>query len=235
MSAPGATRSPRAWARCAPAAAGLCPQRTQDLLAALQREIDRGRLPGAVVLLARRGQVALFESLGVQDPATRRPMAADAIFRIYSMTKPVVSLAVLRLMEQGRVFLHDPVARHLPEFAEPRVAVTGAEGQVTYRAPLRSATVHDLLRHTAGLTYEFLGTSVVQQAYARAQIGSRERDNAAFSQLLASLPLAWDPGSVWEYSRATDVLGRLIEVITGESLADHLQQTVFAPLGVMFQ
>lgn len=215
----------------APAEVGLCPDRLQGLLAVLQADIDRGRLPGAVALVARRGKVALFESLGRQDPAAGSPMTRDSIFRIYSMTKPVVSVAVMMLVEQGKLLLSDPVARHLPEFANQKVAVEQG-GQVTLADVHRPATVQDLLRHTAGLTYEFLGNADVQRQYARLQIGSRERSNAEFSRVLAGLPLMYPPGSVWEYSRATDVLGRLVEVLSGQTLGAYLRSNIFIPLGM---
>ena len=214
-----------------PADLGLCPDRTQRLVDVLQAEVDRGYIPGAVVLLARHGQVALHQAMGQRDPGTGIAMTTDAIFRIYSMTKPVVSVAVMMLVEQGRLLLTDPVARFLPEFANQRVAVE-RDGQVTLEPVHQPATVQDLLRHTAGLTYEFLGSAHVQRLYAQAQIGSRERSNAAFCETLASLPLFHPPGSQWAYSRATDVLGRLLEVITGQTLGELLQHTIFGPLGM---
>ncbi len=215
----------------APAELGLCPERLQRMLSVLQDDVDRGRLPGAVVLVARRGKVALFESLGQQDPASGSVMARDAIFRIYSMTKPVVSVAVMMMMEQGRLLLSDPVARYLPEFNGQKVAVERAGG-VELQDAGRPATVQDLLRHTAGLTYEFMGDAAVQRQYARLQMGSRERSNAEFSHTLAGLPLMYQPGSVWAYSRATDVLGRLVEVLSGQTLGEYLRQNIFVPLGM---
>ena len=210
---------------------GLCPIRMRHLVGVFQADVDRGRLPGAVLVLARHGRIALMESVGKLDPARDVPMALDAVFRIYSMTKPIVSVAVMMLIEQGRLKLADPVHLHLPEFANQQVAVQ-TPGGTTLRPVQRAATVQDLLRHTAGLTYEFLGDSPVQQLYRQENMGARERSNAAFSQALAALPLMFEPGSVWAYSRATDVLGRLIEVITGQSLAEHLQQAILAPLGM---
>jgi CubicO group peptidase (beta-lactamase class C family) len=215
----------------APGELGLCPDRLQRLLEVLRSDIDRGRLPGAVALVARRGQLALFESMGMLDPAAGTPMPRDAIFRIYSMTKPVVSVAVMMLMEQGKLLLSDLVAKHLPEFAGQKVAVE-RDGRVTLEDIARPATVQDLLRHTAGLTYEFLGSAAVQRQYAELQMGSRERSNAEFSRTLAALPLMYQPGSVWEYSRATDVLGRLVEVLSGQSLGDYLRDAIFTPLGM---
>jgi CubicO group peptidase (beta-lactamase class C family) len=226
------TIAPNPLPLASPAEVGLCPERTQRLLDVLQSEIDRKRLPGAVALIARRGKIALFESLGQQDPATGVPMARDAIFRIYSMTKPLVSVAVMMLMERGLLLLSDPVSRFMPEYAGQKVAVE-RDGQVTLVDVAQPATVQDLLRHTAGLTYEFLGDAAVQRQYAQAQIASRERSNAEFSQTLASLPLMYPPGSVWEYSRATDVLGRLVEVVSGQPLAQYLREAILQPLGML--
>jgi CubicO group peptidase (beta-lactamase class C family) len=144
----------------------------------------------------------------------------------------------MMLMEQGRVLLADPVAKHLPEFADTQVGhvPTGhgkAKKKLKLRPPQRHATVHDLLRHTAGLTYEFMGTHPVQQHYTDARMGSRQRSNAEFSAMLAGLPLLLEPGSAWEYSRATDVLGRLVEVLSGQTLGEYLHQHILAPLGMV--
>ncbi len=211
-----------------PADVGLCPDRTQRLMDVLRREVASGRLPGAVAMVARRGQIALFEAVGQQDPATGTPMQTDSIFRIYSMTKPVVSVAVMMLVERGQLLLSDPVRRWLPEYAKQQVATTRGLEPVK-----QEATVQDLLRHTAGLTYEFLGDSTVQRQYAQVKIASRERTNAEFSQTLATMPLQFQPGSVWAYSRATDVLGRLVEVVSGKSLGAFLQAEIFGPLGMV--
>ena len=214
-----------------PESTGLCPLRTARLMAVLQSEVDRQRLPGAVALIARHGQVVLFESVGALDPAAGTPMARDAIFRIYSMTKPIVSVAVMMLMEQGKLLLSDPVAKFLPEFAAQKVARM-VDGAVQLQAVRQAATVQDLLRHTAGMTYEFMGSAPVQRQYAQTRIGSRERSNAELAHEMANLPLMFEPGSAWEYGRATDVLGRLVEVVSGQTLGAYLQQHIFAPLGM---
>lgn len=207
---------------------GLCPQRTQRLMDALRHEVASGRLPGAVALIARQGKIALLDAVGKQDPASGTVMKTDSIFRIYSMTKPVVSVAVMMLFERGQLLLSDPVSRWLPEYAGQQVATANGLEPVK-----QEATVQDLLRHTAGLTYEFLGNAPVQQQYAQVKIASRDRSNAEFSQTLAALPLMFQPGSVWAYSRATDVLGRLIEVVSGQGLGTFLQTHIFDPLGMV--
>ena len=216
----------------APQDVGMCPQRTQHLLDVLQAEVDCQRLPGAVAVIARHGQLALFESVGALDPATGSAMPRDAIFRIYSMTKPIVSVAALMLMEQGKLLLNDPVAKYLPEFGKQQVAAR-VDGAVQLSPVRRDATLQDLLRHTAGLTYEFMGNAPVQRQYAQVRVGSRERSNAEMAHELAALPLMCEPGSAWEYSRATDVLGRVIEVISGQTLGAFLQAHILAPLGML--
>ncbi|WP_332750713.1 serine hydrolase domain-containing protein [Hydrogenophaga sp.] len=215
----------------APAEVGLCPERTQHLVDALQRDVDRGRLPGAAVLIARRGRVVLDTAVGRLDPAREAPMCTDAIFRIYSMTKPIVSVAAMMLVEQGRLLLSDPVGRYVPGFLQQQVAVPGPHG-VALMPATQPSTVQDLLRHTAGLTYEFTGNEHVNQLYAQAGLGSREQTNAELCERLAALPLAHQPGTAWAYSRATDVLGRVIEVITGQPLGAFLRETILQPLGM---
>ena len=214
-----------------PQRAGFDPGRLAAVVTALQRLVDARRLPGAVIHVERHGTVAAFESVGFADPSRATPMRRDAIFRIHSMTKPIVSVAVMRLFEAARVRLDDPVARYLPEFAAtPRRGDPDAEEQ--RGAPARAMTVQDLLRHTAGLTYEFLPPTPVRRRYIAADLFSRKRSNAEFVAALAALPLQHDPGSVWEYSRATDVLGRLVEVLADRPLGEHLREAVFDPLGM---
>jgi CubicO group peptidase (beta-lactamase class C family) len=192
-------------------------------------EVERGRVPGAVALVARRGRVAYFETFGKRDPASAAPMQLDTIFRIYSMTKPIVSVATMMLWEEGRFLLSDPVAKYLPELGALKVAVPrGAEiDQVDAERPI---TIQDLLRHTSGLTYEFRGNGPVHKMYMAARIYSRDQSNADQVAALAKLPLLNQPGTKWEYSRSTDVLGRLIEVLSGVSLGEYLQQRILKPL-----
>ena len=203
------------------------------LLNTLQREIDGGRLSGAVVMLSRHGKVELFESLGQQNPNDGTIMALDSIFRIYSMTKPIVSVATMMLMEQGKLLLSDPVGKYLPEYAKQQLSIE-VDGRVDSVA-VKPATVQDLLRHTAGLTYEFLGNSAAQKAYRAAKIGMGLRDasNTEFSKLLAAQPLQYEPGTMWEYSRATDVLGALVEAVSGQTLGNFLSDQIFKPLKML--
>jgi CubicO group peptidase (beta-lactamase class C family) len=197
----------------------------------LQSHIDSGRIPGAIAVVALGGHVELFDTLGQGDAAAGAPMKDDSIFRIYSMTKPIVSLAALMLAEEGTLPLGDPVAKYLPEFAGQQVAVEQSDA-VRLEPARREATVHDLLRHTAGMTYEFLGTSAVQLQYDAVDIVNRSRTNAEFCKVLATLPLAHHPGSRWHYSRATDVLGALLEVVSGQPLGTLLRERILQPLGM---
>ncbi|HET8996476.1 MAG TPA: serine hydrolase domain-containing protein [Acetobacteraceae bacterium] len=210
---------------------GLSPDALHRLGAALQSRVDRGHIPGAVALVARHGKVAYHQAFGVRDPDNGAPMQTDAIFRIYSMTKPIVSVAVMMLWEEGRLLLSDPAGQYIPEFAASKVAVLrdGGMDTVPAAAPI---TVQDLLRHTSGLTYEFRGATPVHKAYMEANIARRKQTNAEQASTLAGLPLLHQPGTRWEYSRSTDVLGRLVEVVSGQSLGEFLQQRVLAPLGM---
>jgi CubicO group peptidase (beta-lactamase class C family) len=211
---------------------GFCPQRTRNLVQVLQSEVDRARLPGAVALIARRGQVLLHQQVGQQDPAAGVPMELDSIFRIYSMTKPVVSVAVMMLMERGQLLLSDPVAKYLPEFEDVKV-ITHISGHSVQHRPRTAPTVQDLLRHTSGLTYEILGSEPIQRQYAQARLASRDRSNREFAKALAEMPLMFEPGTVWEYSRATDLLGALVEAVSGQTLGAFLQHNILGPLGMV--
>ncbi len=218
--------------RATPEDIGLSTAGLARLGRVMQGEVERGLVPGAVALIARRGQLAYFESFGRRDPASGAPMATDSIFRIYSMTKPIVSVAAMMLWEEGRFLLSDPIAKYLPEMGNVRVAVAqGADiGQVDAERPI---TIQDLLRHTSGLTYEFRGNGPVHKMYTAARIYSRDQTNADQVAALSKLPLLHQPGTKWEYSRSTDVVGRLIEVLSGFSLGQFLQQQLFAPLGMV--
>ena len=217
--------------RATPEDVGLSTAGLARLGRVLRDEVQRGRVPGAVALIARRAQLAYHESFGIRDPASGAPMAQDSVFRIYSMTKPIVSVAAMMLWEEGRFLLSDPVAKFLPELGQVKVAVShGAElNQVDAD---RAITIQDLLRHTSGLTYEFRGNGPVHKMYNAARIYSRDQTNADQVSALGNLPLLHQPGTKWEYSRSTDVVGRLVEVLSGLSLGQFLQQRLFAPLGM---
>jgi CubicO group peptidase (beta-lactamase class C family) len=216
---------------CKPEDVGLSSAALGRLSAALQERVASGHLPGAVALVARHGKVGWFEAFGKQDPASGAPMRTDSIFRIYSMTKPLVSVGVMMLWEEGRLLLNDPIEKYLPALASPKVAVL--EGDSMRLVPAnRSITVQDLLRHTSGLTYEFRGTTLVHKAYIEAKTARLKQTNEDQVAMLGRLPLLHQPGTQWEYSRSTDVLGRLIEVISGQSLGAFLAEHICGPLGM---
>jgi CubicO group peptidase (beta-lactamase class C family) len=222
-----------------PAAApqsGLNPERLQHITRAVQADIDAGRIPGAVMLISHQDKLVYETALGKQEPAGDTPMSIDTIFRIYSMTKPIVSVAVMMLVEEGRLLISQPVSAYLPELGQPGVGVQGADGEgwpvlETVDAH-REMTVHDLLRHTSGLTYGIFGESMVKSAYTEAGVERRDVTNDELVRRLAKVPLAYQPGTVWEYSRSTDVLGALVERISGMALDDFLQQRILGPLGM---
>ena len=213
----------------APEELGFSRSRLARLGSVMTGEIERGRVPGAVVLVARRGKLALFESFGRRDAASGAPMTKDAIFRIYSMTKPITSVAAMMLWEEGRFLLSDPVAKYLPELADLKVAQNPG-GELELEAPRRAMTIQDLLRHTSGLTYEFRGAGPVHKMYMAAKVFSRAQSSADQVATLGKLPLLHQPGTRWEYSRSTDVVGRLVEVLSGQSLGEFFEQHIFAPL-----
>lgn len=172
------------------------------------------------------------KAFGSRDPVSQAPMQTDALFRIYSMTKPIVSVAVMMLWEEGRLLLSDPISKYIPAFAETKAGVIRAEAVST--VPIsRPITVQDLLRHTSGLTYEFRGTGPIHKAYGEAKVARLRQTNEDQANTLAALPLLHQPGTQWEYSRSTDVLGRLVEVVSGQTLGAFLKQRILDPLGMV--
>ncbi|PYM42725.1 MAG: serine hydrolase [Candidatus Rokuibacteriota bacterium] len=236
------------WAEPLPSAkpeqVGLASERLDRIGQALRAEIEKGKLPGAIALVARKGRVAYFEAFGSRDKAAGAPMTKDAIFRIYSMTKPLVSVAAMIVMEDGRLVLTDPVSRFLPQLTKLQVSVPRADStfaRVTYTLvpSEREPTIQDLLRHTSGLVYgEITQNAPVKEAYAKAGVfqpaglpyDARGVTPAEEVEGLGKAPLAHQPGTVWEYSLASDVLGRVIEAASGMRLAEFLDKRLFGPL-----
>ncbi len=207
---------------------GLSSMQLKRIETATQKHIDDGLVPGAVMLVARRGKVAWVSTLGKRDPAASPdPMKADSI----------VSLAVMQMVEEGRLQVSDPVSKFLPEMGKMKVAQekTAADGthSLLLSDPERPMTVQDLLRHTSGLIYGGRGSSLVNQAYVAAKIGDRSMSNQEFVTKLSTLPLRFSPGARWEYGVSTDVLGRLIEVVDGKTLGESLSERIFKPLGMV--
>ena len=204
---------------------GLSASALDRLSAALKSRVASGHVPGAVALVARHGKIAYHEAFGAVAPGGA-PMTTDAIFRIYSMTKPIVSVAVMMLWEEGRLLLTDPIGKYLPELASPMVGVKNPVPAA------RAITVQDLLRHTSGLTYEFRGNGPVHKAYIEARVSRLKQTNADHVATLGGLPLLHQPGAHWEYSRSTDVLGRLVEVVSEQTLGAFLSERILTPLGM---
>jgi CubicO group peptidase (beta-lactamase class C family) len=212
-----------------PETLGLSSVRLQRMSDAFKRDIDKGTIPGVTVMVARRGQIGWFEALGQQNPAASTPMAHNSIFRIFSMTKPIVSVGIMMLLEEGHLLLNDPIAKYIPEFGDQKVGVEN-NGKLDLVPPVRPITIQDLLRHTSGITYDHTGNGLVQQLYKESRLRSRKITNAEHAALVASLPLMCHPGAEWNYSRSTDILGRLIEVISGKTLSAFLTERILAPL-----
>jgi CubicO group peptidase (beta-lactamase class C family) len=223
---------------------GLSAKKLERVRDALKGEIDQGKLPGTVVMVARKGKVAYADAVGLQDKSAGKAMALDSVFRIYSMTKPLVSVAAMMLVEDGKLQLTDPVSKFLPAFKGQRVSVARADAEfarLTYTnvAAEREMTVQDLLRHTSGLAYgEITQNAPIKDAYAKAGVylpgvrdyDSRDMTPAEQVDRLGAAPLAHQPGTVWEYSLASDVLGRVVEAASGQRLADFLDERLFKPL-----
>lgn len=223
-----------------PEAVGLSSARLDNIRKVLGAKVDAGEIPGYVALVARRGKVAFFDAYGVQNPDTKKPMTKEAIFRIYSMTKPVTSVAAMMLVEEGKLRLSDPVSMYLPELKDLKV-VTNADAAKTpadlqaqpAKNPIR---VLDLLLHTSGLSYGFFkafpGGGALEQAYLDAGENDLNISNAELVTRLSKLPLKFEPGTTWWYSRSTDVLGRLIEVVSGMTLGEFFDKRIAKPLGM---
>lgn len=233
----------QAVATVAPEKVGLSSERLARVGTALRAEIEKGKLPGAVVLVARKGKIAYFEAFGLLDKEGGRPMTRDAIFRAYSMTKPWVSAVTMMLVEEGRIQLADPVSRYLPSMKGLQVATARREssGDVTYAmVPAeREATIQDLLRHTAGVAYDFVTKNgAVKEAYEKADLKALDPvfltlTPAEQVERFSKAPLAYQPGTTWEYSFATDLLGRVVEAVTGARLSQVVEERLLRPLAMV--
>jgi CubicO group peptidase (beta-lactamase class C family) len=202
----------------------------------MRNEIATGKIPGAIVLIQQHGKPVYFEKFGVRDLESRHPMTEDTIFRLYSMSKPITSVAVMMLVEDGKLALDDPLSKYIPAFADVKVGVEKRDDNgmlALQREPLqRPITIKDLLRHTSGITYGFYGETAVRKLYANADLFAGDFDNADFAARLARLPLAEQPATQWDYGHSTDILGRVIEVVSGKSLFQFEKERLLDPLGM---
>jgi CubicO group peptidase (beta-lactamase class C family) len=219
-----------------PEEAGFSSAGLARIDAYLKNEIAENKIPGAIMLIQRDGKTAYFGSFGVRDPGTKEPMTPDTIFRIYSMSKPITTVAAMMLVEEGKLQLDDPLSKYIPAFADVKVGVEkkaedGTLGLDTVPVK-RPITIQDLMRHTSGLTYGFFGEGLVKKAYVNAHVFAGDVDNAEFADRLAKLPLAYQPGTTWDYSHSVDILGRVIEVVSGKSLYQFEKERLLDPLGM---
>jgi CubicO group peptidase (beta-lactamase class C family) len=219
--------------RAKPEEVGLSSERLARISVTLKADVDAGRIPGAVIAIARRGKLVVFDAYGWRDKAANVPMTTDTIFNIASMTKPMTAVGGLMLYEQGKLLINDPLSKYFPKFASMKVAVLDGDGLTGTVAADRPITIQDLMRHTSGLIYGGRGNTPVHKLYpAGSGDAARNYDGPAFMDRLASLPLLYQPATVWDYGFGLDVLGQTIEKISGQSLGQYLQANLFAPLGM---
>jgi CubicO group peptidase (beta-lactamase class C family) len=220
-----------------PATSGFSEEGLARVSDYLRHEVATGKIPGAVLLIQQHGRPIFLENFGVRDIESKTPMSSDMIFRLYSMSKPVTSVAAMMLVDDGRLSLDDPLSKFIPAFAEAKVAVEAREanGETTLTTePLaRPIRILDLLRHTSGITYGFYGDSPVRKLYAASKLFDGDVDNAELAERLAKLPLTEQPGTLWDYGHSTDILGRVIEVASGgKSLLKFEKEKLLDPLGM---
>ncbi len=218
-----------------PEEAGFSSERLNRLTQFFQGEVDKGAIPGAVLLVSRNGKIVYRQAIGYQDREKKTPMKVDAMFRIYSMTKPIATVAVMMLAEEGKVDVMAPVAQYLPEFKDVKVGVekmdpAGGKPYLVFEPPVRPMTIQDLLRHTSGLVYGPFGNTLVHQAYNQANLFDNGQTLAEFVTKISKLPLAHQPGTVWEYGMSVDVLGRLVEVVSGLPFDRFIEERITKPL-----
>jgi CubicO group peptidase (beta-lactamase class C family) len=202
----------------------------------IRNEIATGKIPGATLLIQQHGHPVYFENFGLRDVENKQPMTADTIFRLYSMSKPVTSVAAMMLVDDGKLALGDPVSKYIPAFADVKVGVEKVDAngkpELVLEPVNHAITIEDLLRHTSGLTYGFYGDSAARKRYVNSDLFDGDFDNALFTERLAKLPLAEQPGTLWDYGHSTDVLGRVVEVVSGQSLYAFERQRLLDPLGM---
>ncbi|HXI06951.1 MAG: serine hydrolase domain-containing protein [Bradyrhizobium sp.] len=212
------------------------PDKLQLITDFFTNEVSTGKLPGAVILVQQDGQPLYLKSFGVQDVRTGTPMSPDTIFAIHSMTKPITCLAAMMLVDEGKLSLSDPLSKYIPSFAEVKVGqearLMNGTVSVELVPPVRPITILDLMRHTSGISYDYIGASWVEKAYTDANLFAGHFDNKEFAERIAKLPLSRQPGTLWRYGHSTDILGRVIEVISGQTLYEFMKHRIFDPLGM---
>jgi CubicO group peptidase (beta-lactamase class C family) len=219
-----------------PPGAHFNPQKLARVGDYLRDQVAQGKIPGAILLIQQHGTPVYHEFFGVRDVVSKLPMTDDTIFRIFSMTKPITSVVAMMLIDEGKLSLDDPVSKYIPSFANVKVGVEkkNGDGSKTLELvpPTRPPTILDLMRHTSGITYGFYGDSLVRKAYAAANIYAGDYDNAEFAERIARLPLAEQPGTLWDYGHSTDILGRIMEIVSGKSLLGVEREKLLDPMGM---
>jgi CubicO group peptidase (beta-lactamase class C family) len=221
----------RAAGAQAPSPAGL-----ERITEFFNNEVATGKLPGAVVLIQQHGKPVYLKCFGVRDVATNVAMTPDTIFALHSMTKPITSVAAMMLIDAGKLKLTDPVSKFIPDFADVEVGVSSVASDGTPVLKLvpvdRPVTIKDLLRHTSGITYDYIGGKLIDKAYVDSGLFDGKYDNKVFAERIARLPLARQPGTLWRYGHSTDVIGRIIEIVSGQTLYQFEKQHIFDSLGM---
>ncbi|WP_371933141.1 serine hydrolase domain-containing protein [Bradyrhizobium sp. CCGUVB23] len=212
------------------------PDQLERITAFFDNEVSAHRLPGAIILVQQHGKPLYLKTIGVRDVRTGLSMTPDTIFSIHSMTKPITSLGAMMLIDAGKLSLSDAVSKYIPAFASVKVGLDTPAAErlhvLKIVAPIRPVTIQDLMRHTSGITYGYIGGELIEEAYMAANIFEGHFDNREFAERIARLPLARQPGTLWRYGHSTDVLGRVIEVVSGQTLYQFLKQNVLDPLGM---
>jgi CubicO group peptidase (beta-lactamase class C family) len=219
-----------------PAGAQFSQEKLKAIDAFFKTQIENGKIPGAIVLIQQHGKPVYERFFGDRDPDTKQPMTADTIFRLHSMSKPITSVAAMIMIDEGKLKLDDPVSKYIPSFAKAKVGVEkkleNGEKALEIVAPDRPVTIRDLLLHTSGITYGFYGNSLVRRAYGNADIYNGDFDNKEFADRIAQLPLEFQPGTIWDYGHSTDILGRVMEVVSGKTLLGFEEEKLLKPLGM---
>jgi CubicO group peptidase (beta-lactamase class C family) len=210
------------------------PEKLARITAFFNNEVGRGRIPGAVILIQQHGKPVYLKSFGFRDVTTKAPMTPDTIFALHSMTKPITSVAAMMLVDEGRLSPQDPLSKYIPAFADVKVGMEPPNDNdlstLELVPPIRPITIQDLMRHTSGITYEYIGAQWIQKIYHEGHLFDGPFDNKEFVARLAKLPLSRQPGTLWRYGHSTDVLGRVIEIVSGKTLYQFEKERIFDPM-----
>nr|WP_312015138.1 serine hydrolase domain-containing protein [Bradyrhizobium lablabi] len=210
------------------------PEKLERITEFFDNEVATGRIPGAVILIQQHGKPVYLKTFGMRDVTTKAPMTIDTIFALHSMTKPITSVAAMTLIDEGKLSLQDPLSKYIPSFANVQVGIEPPDenslATLELEPPARPVTIQDLMRHTSGITYEYIGAKWIEQLYSQGHLYDGKFDNREFAERIAKLPLSRQPGTLWRYGHSTDVLGRVIEIVSGKTLYAFEKERVLDPL-----